>query len=250
MTHAHFPFALFDETQQVGNWYFGKKDDTYIALYSHNASYVPDDTRFAGAEIIAPGKRNLWICELGWSGEDGTFQEFVDRVGGQAVSFSGAPDFAVTYASDLGDLEFDWTGPLYVGGVETPITGYPRYDNPFTHVEFGDRYFEITAGGETSIIDLALGACVDTDHDGYGDPASPECAQYIADCDDANAAVNPGAVEAPGNGIDDDCDGEVDEAMPLCGALPGGGHDGDGAAGMLIAALLALSFACIRHRTR
>jgi hypothetical protein len=47
---------------------------------------------------------------------------------------------------------------------------------------------------------------VDADGDGY----SPE-ADELVDCDDGDPAVNPGADEVC-NALDDDCDGEVDEA--------------------------------------
>lgn len=59
----------------------------------------------------------------------------------------------------------------------------------------------------------------DTDGDGYGDPSSTTSsssppAGYVddgTDCNDANASVNPGATEIDGDGIDNDCDGLVDE---------------------------------------
>jgi len=41
------------------------------------------------------------------------------------------------------------------------------------------------------------------------------------DCDDTNAAVHPGATEIAGNAIDDNCDGNVDEATTTS---TGNGH--------------------------
>jgi hypothetical protein len=57
----------------------------------------------------------------------------------------------------------------------------------------------------------------DTDGDGFGDPAATtsDCAQPVGyvlfdtDCDDGDPAINPAAVEVC-NGVDDDCDGNVD----------------------------------------
>ncbi|MCA9773425.1 MAG: DUF4215 domain-containing protein, partial [Myxococcales bacterium] len=60
------------------------------------------------------------------------------------------------------------------------------------------------------------GSCTDADGDGY---AIEGGACGLVDCDDANAAIHPGAAEIPGNGIDEDCDGED---------LPAGAPDVDG----------------------
>lgn len=61
---------------------------------------------------------------------------------------------------------------------------------------------------------------MDADGDGYGDPDQVACycdasAPYVTvdheDCDDVNAGVHPGAVEGC-DGLDDDCDGHVDNS--------------------------------------
>jgi hypothetical protein len=69
----------------------------------------------------------------------------------------------------------------------------------------------------------------DDDHDGYNAcPGDPRCGSQTAknglpggDCDDKNAYVNPAAYEIPANGIDDNCDGRIDEAVPACDTAGG-----------------------------
>jgi PKD repeat protein len=66
----------------------------------------------------------------------------------------------------------------------------------------------------------------DADNDGYSDgtnttacarPTGYKLASELTatsgDCDDTNAAVNPGATEICGNSIDDNCNGQVDEGV-------------------------------------
>ncbi|MDP2307608.1 MAG: putative metal-binding motif-containing protein [Pseudomonadota bacterium] len=62
----------------------------------------------------------------------------------------------------------------------------------------------------------------DVDRDGFGDPGTTDDAcsaqagyvENAADCDDGEIEVHPGAAEAC-NGIDDNCDGAVDEGVVL-----------------------------------
>jgi len=78
-------------------------------------------------------------------------------------------------------------------------------------------------------------ACVDTDGDGYGNPASASCAQPGLDCDDTNPNVHPGAVEGPygdpvcADVLDNDCDGLADVADTGCWqcSLPAECNDGN-----------------------
>ena len=62
---------------------------------------------------------------------------------------------------------------------------------------------------------------LDADHDGYGNPAKTitSCSStppsgYVsnnADCNDSKSSIHPGATEICGNGVDDNCNGLVDE---------------------------------------
>ena len=51
-------------------------------------------------------------------------------------------------------------------------------------------------------------SCTDADNDGF-------CVED-GDCDDADPAINPGASEVCDDGVDNDCDGLLDDADPAC----------------------------------
>ena len=85
----------------------------------------------------------------------------------------------------------------------------------------------------------------DVDRDGYPSPVSGG-----TDCDDLRSTTNPGAVEACGDSLDNDCNGAVDDACddsgavadePECGCTSAGGAGG-------AAALMSLALLTIRRR--
>ena len=80
----------------------------------------------------------------------------------------------------------------------------------------------------TCSILFVLAGCVDyqppVDADGDGFSGAE-------DCDDGNPSVNPGAVDVPCNGVDEDCSGGPDEAVPRLGGYLDEDGDAFGQAG-------------------
>jgi hypothetical protein len=67
--------------------------------------------------------------------------------------------------------------------------------------------------------------CIDSDGDGFGDPASALCTRFVptADCNDSDASRHPMAFDRCDN-VDNDCSGQADDAMCQDFAMAGGGN--------------------------
>ncbi|MEM0465723.1 MAG: putative metal-binding motif-containing protein [Candidatus Pacearchaeota archaeon] len=98
----------------------------------------------------------------------------------------------------------------------------PRLDNDKLYVWNGAN-FVIVNGFSCSYVLSPLTCyinevlCYDDDNDGY-DTCNPGQAGddgYIKDCNDKNALINPGVIEIC-NGVDDNCNGKIDEIYENC----------------------------------
>jgi Putative metal-binding motif len=120
-----------------------------------------------------------YIATIQWSGTFGT--QFFIQKGMSIIKFrpgEGCPYFHRDYFTE-GDTW--WNVPIWQPDIRTSRNTYIYL-------------FQLT------------GRCFDEDGDGYTkySPATG-CPNAGLDCNDFVPEINPGAVEIPGNGIDDDC---------------------------------------------
>lgn len=179
-THAWLPKDKFDEMIEHGGWIFARKGDGYLALKSQHPYFwnetpsgrgderqeklkeafasraswrvTPEDL---GREIITPGWRNIWICQMGRKGEDGEFSAFIERISTARITFNGLD---LEYQSPgNGLVRFGWEGPLTVRDEEVALHAYRRYDNPYSQAEFGSDEVQISAGDHRLSLNWATG---------------------------------------------------------------------------------------------
>ena len=144
-THAWLPQAAFDEVVERDGWVLARKGEGYLALRSQRP-YRWSEERWRGlpCEVVAEGKENIWVCELGRRACDGDFAAFCQRIVAAPLSFGR---LRVRYRSpSQGLLEFGWRGPLRREGVPLSLHGYPRYDNPYAQAGFDPAEITIALG--------------------------------------------------------------------------------------------------------
>ncbi len=151
-THAWFPKTGYDEVKEENGWIFGRKGDGFIALYSGNGYRWQDSGEYRDNEVIAEGRKNIWICEMGSKNQNGSFEEFVTAITGSGVEIEG---LRVRYFSpDQGDLQFGWKESLTQNGKPVDIKDYPRYDNPYCQASFPPETVTIRKNGSCLKLDF------------------------------------------------------------------------------------------------
>lgn len=147
-THAWLPKNEFDEVLERKNWVFARYGQGYLALFSACPYTWADHDR----EIIAPARKNVWICELGHRKTHGEFPAFVEAISSREVHCEG---LSVQYRSpSQGLLTVDFDSDLItVNGEKVALSGYPRYENPYVAEGFPAKILSVSCNGYQLTLD-------------------------------------------------------------------------------------------------
>ena len=147
MTHAFFPKYAFDEIREQDGWVMGRAGQAYVGLWSLVPAQwaepqdevvallpiEPDET-VTPYELIAAGRTNAWICELG---DAETYDDFDAFCAALATTQPAGDTEILSYTSpSSGEITFGWENNLIVDGQVIDLGPYPRIDNRFCSVPF------------------------------------------------------------------------------------------------------------------
>lgn len=146
-TVAAFPRSRFDTVIEQNGWVCAQKDGGYVALKSQQDFEWTTDSIFDSEGLIAQGRQNIYICQMGRQSIDGNFQDWCDKITTSTVTYAG---LSVSYNSPtLGDIQFGWDTPLSQNGQEISLRNYPRFDNPYCQTEYNTGSYEIQFNNQT-----------------------------------------------------------------------------------------------------
>ena len=180
----------FDESPNAAGWLAGpyavtlfSDEPTLEAMFAYRGTY--ESTHVRDSTALDAGVANAAWTVVSWNETvtDGSEIELYVRCGTD-----------VDNDTILESNEFTAEqGPIFLaGGLSSPLTAcFGRY--AIYRLEY---YSEFDPGSAPYLSDITF--TFDTDADGDGDPDS-------ADCNDADAAIFHGAVELPGDGVNQDC---------------------------------------------
>lgn len=156
-TYAVLRRALFDGVIQKGRWTFARKGHAYLALASLQPTAWSDQGVLGGDGLIAEGRQNIWICQLGREAIDGPFSAWTEKISAAPISFAPST-LAVDYdAPGVGRITFGWEVPLRIDSRAEPLSDYARFDNPYCLSPYGSGRYEITHAGRRLVIDFKTG---------------------------------------------------------------------------------------------
>ncbi len=154
-THTYFPTMSFDEYAIAGPWALARVGNGYVALAGDGDLQLATTGRHAGQEVRSRGMGQAWLCHMGRAAQHGDFAGFCRQVRQHPLRVEGT---RVSWTTPDGHrLAFGWEDPLLADGRPQALSGFPHYDNAYTHTPMGANRMTIRHGGKRLILDLAQG---------------------------------------------------------------------------------------------
>jgi endonuclease/exonuclease/phosphatase family metal-dependent hydrolase len=147
-----------------GAWIFGKAKEGggFIGLYSGQHPVITQDGDWARKEIVAEGKRNIFIIQIGNADEFGSYARFKERVLNARIHINGLhwqpSDFECSYDIPGGsrlELHYDDDQVRYAG-AQVSDDEHPRFDNPYARVAWQQNRYVIEHGGHSLTHDIRM----------------------------------------------------------------------------------------------
>lgn len=148
-TRAYFPTHKFDTAFIAGNYVFGKKEETYCAFVGFNDFHYAE---YAHNDIIQQGKHTFWITEVSSLTEDGSFENFTQRVQNNQWSFT-PETLELSYQSNDVTYDLKFNDDFLVNG-KTIDTNYSRYDSPYITAKKKDKTLAFKFKEKTLFLDF------------------------------------------------------------------------------------------------
>lgn len=143
-THAYFPVHTFDAYVLRDGWAFAQKGEGYLALTAAQGIVWTKISPHARHELRSYGRRNIWICHMGRTSQDGTFAEFQATILALNVAFD---DLVVQLRTLRGEtLAFGWQGPLLHNGETISVHNFKHHQSLYGAADFPAEAILITYG--------------------------------------------------------------------------------------------------------
>lgn len=138
MTHCHFNARKFDEVVTRDGWTFGRSGNGYVALWSSVPHSFRKEGLYAGRELVCDGNEVVWLAECGSAYEDGSFQQFIQRMTSAVITQNGE---TFRFASPgSGCMAFGLSKGFTIDGQDVPV-GNDLVNSPWLHARYGSGKF-------------------------------------------------------------------------------------------------------------
>ncbi|GAG61298.1 unnamed protein product, partial [marine sediment metagenome] len=151
ITQAYFPQWAFNEVIQEDKWVFGRRLDSYVALYSSEPQEWEDKIL-----LTSKGKKNVYIVELGSVDQYGSFTNFTSSILAATVNVKHlSVGYSVEYVSPTqGLIKVAWDGPMTVKNTPVDLGSYARFENEYCSQDFNTLKTTIRYGTMTLDLDF------------------------------------------------------------------------------------------------